>query len=121
MALYTQTGENLPNQREMARHRKQRNVGKRRPDSRNDRSVIVKEQIRMKNWKVKKGYKVKELKGEFDDTKTNTESCNLPSFQSSFVKLDQIEISSNILAPFAPRLLQKVQKARLFCGSVGMA
>jgi len=41
-------------------------------------------------------------------------------FQPAFIKLDQIEISPNILAPFATGLLQKVKKARLFGGSVWM-
>ncbi len=42
------------------------------------------------------------------------------SFQSSFVKLDQIEISPNILASLATGLFQKMEEARLFGGSVWM-
>ncbi len=42
------------------------------------------------------------------------------SFQSSFIKLDQIEVSPNILAPFAASLFEKMEETRLFGSGVGM-
>src|SRR5205809_4036284 len=42
------------------------------------------------------------------------------SFQSSFIKLDQIEIGPNIFAALAPCLFEKMEEARLFGSGVGM-
>jgi hypothetical protein len=73
--------------------------------------MIVNDEIRVTNGKVKCVTKLKRLKRQVDDAKRNAEPCNfltvltLSSFQSSFVKLDQIEISPNIFAPFSTGLL----------------
>lgn len=72
--------------------------------------MIVNCEIRMTNGKVKSVTKLKRLKGK-SMMKRNAEPCNfltlltLSSFQSSFVELDQIEISPNIFATFATGLL----------------
>src|SRR5438045_9201919 len=42
-------------------------------------------------------------------------------FQSAFIKFDQIEIRSNVVATFASRFLEKMDKARLFCSSIRMS
>jgi hypothetical protein len=72
--------------------------------------VIVNDEVRMTNAKVKSVTKLKRLKGK-SMMKRNAEPCNfltlltLSSFQSSFVELDQIEIGPNICAPLATGLL----------------
>jgi hypothetical protein len=67
--------------------------------------MIVNDEIRVTNGKVKGVTKLKRLKSKSMMRKGMPNLVTLSSFQSSFIKLDQIEISPNIFAPFSTGLL----------------
>src|SRR2546423_12884636 len=98
MALHAHTGENVSAQRQMARYWEQRDAERGRRDLSKIRPVKTVESGRLPS--------------------VGTLSILL---QATFIKFDQIEIRPNIVATFASRFFEKMEKARIFCSGVRMS